>query len=175
MKSASLNELKQELLTLPPKKVLELCLKLAKFKKENKELLSYLLFEAENEQGYVESIKLEIDEQFAELPKGNWYLAKKSLRKILKSITKYSKHTATKESEVEMLLHFCKNLQNSGIRYRSYKALSSLYDSQLKKLNSLIDQVHEDLRFDYKRQLESLMDPEDLPTVAKVVRMVRGQ
>jgi hypothetical protein len=175
MKSASLNELKQELLTLPPKKVLELCLKLAKFKKENKELLSFLLFDADNEPGYVESIKLEMDEQFAELPKGNWYLAKKGLRKILRSLSKYSKHISTKESEVEMLFHFCNNLKNSGIRYRSYKALSSLYDSQLKKLSGLVEQVHEDLRFDYKRQLESLMDGEDLPIAAKVVRMVRGK
>lgn len=156
MKAASINEVKQELLTLPPKKVLDLCLKLARFKKENKELLSYLLFDAENEQGYVESIKKEIDEQFAELSKGNWYLTKKGLRKILKAITKYSKHTSTKESEVEMLIHFCSNLKTSGIRIRSYKALSALYDGQLKKLNILVEQVHEDLRFDYKRQLEQL-------------------
>jgi len=175
MKSASINELKQELLTLPPKKVLELCLKLAKFKKENKELLNYLLFEADNEQGYLESIKLEMDEQFDELPKGNWYLAKKGLRKILRSINKYSKYTTKKESEVEMLLHFCNNLKFSGIRYRSYKALSSLYDSQLKKLNSLVEQVHEDLRFDYKRQLEGLMQDEDLPSGGKLVKMVRGK
>jgi len=157
MKSASINELKQELLTLPPKKVLELCLRLAKFKKENKELLSYLLFDAQDEHGYVESIKNEISEQFSDLPKGNWYLAKKALRKILKAITKYSKHTTTKESEVEMLMHFCTSLKNSGLRYRSYKLLSSLYDQQLKKLSALIEQVHEDLRFDYKKQFEQLL------------------
>jgi hypothetical protein len=156
MKAASINELKQELLILPPKKVLELCLRLARFKKENKDLLSYLLFEAHDEHSYVESIKKEIDEQFAELPKGNWYLAKKALRKILKAINKYSKHTATKESEVEMLIHFCLNVKKSGLRFRSYKVLSSLYDQQLKKLNALVEQVHEDLRFDYKRQLEQL-------------------
>ena len=63
---------------------------------------------------------------------------------------------STKESEVEMLLHFCINVKNCGFRYRSYKALSSLYDQQLKKLAGLIDQVHEDLRFDYNRQLEKL-------------------
>ncbi|GEO11995.1 hypothetical protein [Segetibacter aerophilus] len=156
MKAASINELKQELLTLPPKKVLELCLRLARFKKENKDLLSYLLFEAHDEHSYVESIKKEMDEQFVELPKGNWYLAKKALRKILKAINKYSKHTSTKESEVEMLIHFCQNVKKSGLRFRSYKVLSSLYDQQLKKLNTLVEQVHEDLRFDYKRQLEQL-------------------
>jgi hypothetical protein len=157
MKAASINELKHELIDLPPKKVLELCLRLARFKKENKELLSYLLFEAHNEQGYIESIKKEMDEQFAELPRGNWYLAKKGLRKILKGISKYSKHTSTKESEVEMLIHFCLNLKNSGIRFRSYKALSGLYDQQIKKLSTLVEQVHDDLRFDYKKQLEQLV------------------
>jgi hypothetical protein len=156
MKAASLQELKQELVQLPPKKVSELCLKLAKFKKENKELLSYLLFDAHDEHGYVESVKIEMDDQFAELPKANWYLAKKGLRKILKSISKYSKHVASKEAEAEMLLHFLTNLQASGIRYRSYKVLSSLYDTQVKKLAKLANEVHEDLRFDYKRKLDQL-------------------
>ena len=156
MKAASINELKQELVNLPPKKVLELCLRLAKFKKENKELLSYLLFEAHDEQGYVESIKKEINDQFWDLSRANMYIIKKGLRKILRSILKYSKHTANKESEVEMLIHFCINIKNSGIRFRSNKALSNLYDQQLKKLNTLVEQVHEDLRFDYKKQLEEL-------------------
>ena len=156
MKAASINELKQELVNLSPKKVLELCLRLAKFKKENKELLSYLLFDAHDEQGYVESIKKEINDQFWDLPRANMYIIKKGLRKILRSISKYSKHTANKESEVEMLIHFCINIKNSGIRFRSNKALSNLYDQQLKKLNTLVEQVHEDLRFDYKKQLEEL-------------------
>ena len=156
MKAASLNEIKQELITLPPKKVLELCLRLARFKKENKELLSYLLFEAHDEQGYVESIKKEINDQFWDLPRTNMYIIKKGLRRILRSISKYSKHTTAKEAEVEMLIHFCKNLNNSSIRFRANKALSNLYDQQFKKLNSLVEMVHEDLKFDYKKQLEQL-------------------
>ncbi len=156
MKSASLQDIKQELTSLPPKKVLELCLRLTKFKKENKDLLNYLLFEAHNVHGYIESIKIEMDEQFAELPINSWYLAKKSLRKILRGISKYSKHTGTKESEVEMLLHFCIGVKNSGLPIYKYKALSSLYEMQLKKLHKLIEEVHEDLRFDYLRQAEML-------------------
>ncbi len=157
MKAASINELKQELATLPPKKVLEFCLRLARFKKENKELLSYLLFEAHDAQSYVESIKKEINDEFWNLPRANMYVIKKGLRKILRSVSKYSKHTTAKESEVEMLIHFCKNLTNSGIRFRANKALSNLYDQQLKKLNVLAELVHEDLKFDYKKQLEELI------------------
>lgn len=156
MKAASISELKQELATLPPKKILELCVSLAKFKKENKEFLTYLLFESHNEEGYVEEIKKEINDQFWNLPRGNMYIIKKGLRKILRSIAKYSKHTSKKESEVEMLIHFCINMNNSGIRFRSNKGLSNLYDSQIKKLNVFVEQVHEDLKFDYKKQLERL-------------------
>src|SRR3712207_8494859 len=57
---------RSELTSLPPKKVTELCLRLAKYRKENKELLSYLLFEAHNEQGYIESVKKEINDRSEE-------------------------------------------------------------------------------------------------------------
>jgi hypothetical protein len=156
MKAASIQELKRELLLLPPNQVMELCLKLARFKKENKELLSYLLFDAHDTQSYLAAVKLEMDQQFAELPKTNWFIIKKALRKILRAIGKYSRHTNSKEADVEMMIHFCLRLKDSGIRFRSYKALSALYDQQLKKLHVLVEQVHEDLRFDYKKQLERL-------------------
>jgi gas vesicle protein len=175
MKAASINDIKQELQTLPPKKTLELCLKLARFKKENKELLSYLLFEAHNEQGYVESIKLEMDEAFTEVSTTNWYVAKKSLRKILRSIGKYSKHTATKESEVEMIIHFCQNLQKSSIPYQKQKVLSTLYETQLKKLSKLVKEVHEDLQHDYQRQIEQLQQTENrLPVFGKILQGFRN-
>ncbi len=141
---------------LPPKQLLEFCLRLAKYKKENKELLTYLLFEEHDEQGYVENIKKEIDKNFLDLPKANLYLTKKSLRKILRTISKYSKQTSSTQSEVEMLLHFCSKLKTSTIPLYSSIALSNLYNTQLKKLNMLIQSLHEDLHYDYKKQLENL-------------------
>ena len=94
--------------------------------------------------------------QFLELPKSNYYLIKKSLRKILRSITKHSKHTGTKESAADMLIYFCEKLKHSGIAINKNQSLINLYKQQLKKLDALINAVHEDLRFDYKKQLESL-------------------
>ena len=44
MKAATLNELKHELSHLPAEELLDLCTRLARFKKENKELLTFLLF-----------------------------------------------------------------------------------------------------------------------------------
>jgi hypothetical protein len=157
MKAASINQLKQELTALPPKQVLELCLRLARYKKENKELLTYLLFEAHDEQGYVENIKKELDDGFAELPNPNLYLTKKSLRKILRAISKYSKQTASTQSAVEMLLYFCFKLKMSSIPMHKSVAISNIYIQQLKKVNTLIQSLHEDLHYDYKKQLEQLV------------------
>ena len=60
MKAASIHELQKELTALEPKQLKELCIRLAKYKKDNKELLSYLLFEAHDEKAYVKNIKQEI-------------------------------------------------------------------------------------------------------------------
>src|ERR1043165_1074498 len=107
MKIASVSEIKQELTHASQKELVALCLHLAKFKKENKELLTYLLFESHDQQGYINNVKKEIDEQFIEINRSSIYYAKKSLRKILRIINKYIKHTGSKEAEVEVRLHYC--------------------------------------------------------------------
>ena len=48
MKASSLNELKKELEYRDKKELLSFCMRLAKFKKENKELLTFLLFEKDD-------------------------------------------------------------------------------------------------------------------------------
>jgi hypothetical protein len=156
MKSASISDLKQELTNIPPKQVLEVCIRLAKYKKENKELLTYLLFESHDEQGYIENVKKEIDEYFTELPKPGPYLNKKALRKILKAVNKYSKHTGSRQAEVEMLLYFCEKVKSSGIRINKSVALTNLYSQQIKKINTALQSLHEDLHYDYKKQLDGL-------------------
>jgi hypothetical protein len=65
MNPASIEDIKKELKELPPKKVLDLTLRLARFKKENKELLTYLLFESHDEAGYIKALEADMDEQFA--------------------------------------------------------------------------------------------------------------
>ena len=62
MKAISLKDIKQELIHLSPNELQEICLRLSRFKKENKELLSYLLFHSSDEDAYIESIKKLIDE-----------------------------------------------------------------------------------------------------------------
>ena len=60
MKTATVKEIKTELTHRSTQELIELCLRLSRFKKENKELLTYLLFESTHEEGYIESIKNEV-------------------------------------------------------------------------------------------------------------------
>ncbi len=158
MKAASLAELKKELKTLPASELLDLCMRLAKYKKDNKELLTYLLYEAENEQSYINAIKAEIDEQFSELNSSNGYLAKKSLRKIIRTTTKYIKHSGLVETELELLLHVCKKIKASPVyKFMTNNAvLNNIYLQQLKKIDKALSKLHEDLQFDYQQQVAKL-------------------
>ena len=156
MKAASISDIKQELNNIEPAKLLELCLRLAKYKKDNKELLNYLLFEAHDEQAYISNVKKEIEEAFKEINQSNLYFAKKSLRKILRTTAKHIRYTASKQAEVELLLHFCEILQHSGIPVKKSAVLNNLYQFQLKKIAKLIATLHEDLQYDYLKELDKL-------------------
>jgi hypothetical protein len=76
MKAVTVKELKEELSFRSPNELRELCLRLSRFKKENKELLTYLLFELSDEVSYIESVKKEIDEQFDQINRASYYYIK---------------------------------------------------------------------------------------------------
>lgn len=156
MKIASVNEIKHELATLQAAELVNICLRLAKFKKENKELLNYLLFEAHDETAFLNVAKIEIDEEFEAINKSNIYYAKKSIRKILRIVNKYIRYTASKEAEIILLLHFCNQLNQSGIAFKKSTALVNLYNAQIKKIKAAIAALHEDLQYDYLKLMKEL-------------------
>ncbi len=156
MKAASINEIKQQLKTLPSSQLMDICLRLARYKKENKELLTFLLFEADDPESYINGIKSEMDEVFSAIHSTNLYLVKKSLRKILRTVTKYIRFTGSKVTEVEVLLYFCKKVKESDISYRKSPALSNMYDRLIKKCKVAVASLHEDLQYDYKPSLDAL-------------------
>ena len=156
MKAATIHEIKHELITIKPAALAELCLRLAKFKKENKELLTYLLFEAHNEQEYVTSVKQEIDVLFADMNQSHLYFAKKTLRKIIRVINKYCRYSSSKQTEVELRLYFCTRLHALGIFQYHNTVISNIIELQLKKVNDVLATLHEDLQYDYYKELELL-------------------
>ena len=159
MKAATIREIKQELGHKSEEELVVLCLRLAKFKKENKELLTYLLYEASNEEGYIDSIKREIDEQFELLNKRSVYLAKKGIRKILRTVKKYIRYSKKKETEVELLLYFCSCMAEMSSTMRRSQVLVNLYIRQIQAIKKKVKALHEDLQFDYELEIRELLSP----------------
>lgn len=156
MKAATISELKSELVNIPGDQLIDLCLRLAKFKKENKELLTYLLFEAFDEPAFVENIKKDMLQQFEEINTTSLYFVKKSLRKILRTLNKYIRYTGSAETEAKLLLFFCTTLKNSGIPIEKNPVIKNMYQNQLKKTAKTIAAMHEDLQYEYAKQLAGL-------------------
>ena len=157
MKAASISYLKQEMKNRSANELLEICLRLIRYKKENKELLTYLLFEIQDEHAYIEGIKNEMEQQFSEINKSNIYFAKKSIRKIVRITNKFIKYSSKKETEVELLMHLCVCLKASGIPMEKSVALNNIYIRQIEKIKKTISSLHEDLQFDYNEELKALL------------------
>lgn len=157
MKAARIKELKDALKEQSQADLLAITLRLAKFKKENKELLTYLLFEAQDEEQYIRQIQEEITDQFGQITATSFYLIKKSVRKILRNTKTAIRYSQQKPTEVELLLHFVKELQDSLPTYRRSKVLRNLRERQLARIQKIIDGLHEDLQYDYQIELENLL------------------
>ncbi len=156
MKTATVREIKTELNDKSPKELIDLCLTLSKFKKENKELLTYLLYEKHNEEEYISGIKEETLELFEQVNTKSLYYIKKSVRKILRNIKKYIRYSKNKETEVELLIFFCAELKNLNPYYGNSKVLRNIFEKQVEFIIRKIKSLHEDLQFDYLRMLEEL-------------------
>lgn len=156
MKASTINELKQELINTPAPALIELCLRLARFKKENKELLTYLLFESHDISGYIKNAKQEMALQFADINKSNVYFVKKSVRKILRTAKKHIRYSGSETVEVELLIYFCESMKGLNIRPDKNPVLFNIYQNQLKNINKALKGLHEDLQYDYLKAINKL-------------------
>jgi hypothetical protein len=155
MSTVSLSELRRALRNVPSDDLPDLCIRLARYKKENKELLSYLLFEADDEPEYIRKIKIEIDQQFKELNRSSPYLAKKNLRKVLNFTNQRIRYSGQKRTEVELLIYFCNKFRREA-PFRNNLIIKNLYLRQVLRIKKTILTLHEDLQFDYGEEVKSL-------------------
>jgi len=157
VESYGLQDIKKELQHLSPLQIADLCLRLARYKKENKELLAYLLFQADNQESFIGQIKAESGFMFSQLPV-NSYNAAKSMRKILRLLSKYIKFMGSKEAEISLLLNFCSNYLQYTDRKISYKPMRLILTRQLLKLRTLIGKLHEDLQADFADEYNFIIE-----------------
>ena len=156
MKAIPLKDIKQELSHLSSNELQEICLRLSRFKKENKELLSYLLFESSNEEAYIESVKNHIDEGFETINIDSYFYIRKSIRKILNQTKKYIRYSQKKETEIELLLYFCKKMKTFKPSIKNSLQLENIYKRQIILIKKIISSLHEDLQYDYNLAIEDL-------------------
>ncbi|WP_343329393.1 hypothetical protein [Polaribacter staleyi] len=158
MKAVTLKQLKDELSYKSADELKELCLHLSKFKKENKELLTYLLFESHNEEQYIQSVKDQMEVLFSEINTKSFFYIRKSVRKILTLTKKFIRYSKKKETEVALLLHFCRLLKEFRPSMKQSARLLATFDRQVLLIKKAIATFHEDLQYDYQLELNELLD-----------------
>ncbi len=157
MKAVTVKKIKDELGYKNSKELIDLCLRLSKFKKENKELLTYLLFESSDEEFYIESVKEQVDELFEQINTKSYFYIRKSVRKILTLTKKFIRYSQNKETEVELLLYFCKKLKAFKPSIDKSPRLVNTLDRQVLLVKKTIATLHEDLQYDYQIELDNLI------------------
>lgn len=155
MKAASVKEIKSALENLPQKELVDICLRLVKFKKENKELSTYLLFDDTDEPGYINNVKDGLGLLFEDVNKTNPYFAKKTLRKIVRTANKFIRYSNEATTEVEILLFVAETMLQLNLDMSRSTALENIYLGLIKKIKKAVMALHEDLQYDYLRQLTS--------------------
>lgn len=156
METANVHQIKHEIKHLEKVELIDLCLKLAKFKKENKELLSYLLFDADDEDAFIDKVKRDVTAEFRVINRSSTYLVKKSARRILKEVKKYIRYSKQTRTEIELLMHFCGELGEFRNELSQSVVLANMYRTQVKLVEKSLNKVHEDLQYDYYEVFEGL-------------------
>jgi hypothetical protein len=159
MEVASLSTIKRELQHRSHQELVTCILGMAKFRKENKELLNYLLFEAQNEVSYIEGVKAEMVQLFGDVNTSSVYFAKKTIRKILRIVNKHMKFSGLKQTEVELLIAFCLEFRQLNLPFRDSKVLLNIYERQLHNIRKAFGSLDEDLQFDYQAALKTVERP----------------
>ena len=156
MKASSIYDIQKELKTHSPKELMEFCMRLAKYKKENKELLTYLMFEAQDEKNYVESVKIQLTQLFEEINRQSTYTTKKGLQKIVRVMNRFIKYSDKKTTELELRIFFCKKVKSERINITASTVISNLYEREKKKIEVCLSKLHEDLQYDFQQEIETL-------------------
>jgi len=156
MKSAPLKELKSALEELGPVELRLIIHRLAKLKQENKDLLTYLLFESEDENQFIANVRGYIDESFDAIRSTSPYFARKTIRKILRRVNKLASFSDEEQTRVELLMYFLWKSRELNPSIRNSHYLKYLLVSQQNLIEKSISKMHPDLQYDYNKKLYDL-------------------
>ena len=156
MKAVTIKILKDELKNRPSAEVLNLCMRLARFKKENKELLTYLLFEADHEESFIAGVKEIIDDRFLKINTRTDYFRRKGLRAVLKEAKKFIRYSPKKATEIELLLYYCAKMKETVPHMSATRRIHAIYEKQMEMIHRKLPTLHEDLQYDFQQMIDAL-------------------
>ena len=156
MYTAGVREIRQELEAQSPKELINIIQRLARFKKENKELLTFLLFEAHDLDGHLAAVREELLTSMLDIQPERIYLAKKTVRKTLRIANKHIRLIGSKAAEAEIRLHVCRLLQQSGMPIERNPVLQRIFQTQMRSARKAIDTLHEDLQWELLREADKI-------------------
>jgi len=156
MYTAGVREIRQELEAQSPKELINIIQRLARFKKENKELLTFLLFEAHDLDGHLAAVREELLTSMLDIQPERIYLAKKTVRKTLRIANKHIRLIGSKAAEAEIRLHVCRLLQQSGLPIERNPVLLRIFQTQMRTARKAIDTLHEDLQWELLREADKI-------------------
>ena len=85
-----------------------------------------------------------------------YYWLKKTIRKVLRNTKKYIRYSKKKETEVALLLFFCQQLLLLEPSIRRNVTLWNIYNRQLDLVRKSMSKLHEDLQYDFNKELEQM-------------------
>ncbi|MBL7926347.1 MAG: hypothetical protein JNK61_05495 [Bacteroidia bacterium] len=153
-KAVSISQIKQAVQTMPAKQLHELVLRLARFKKDNNDMLTYLIFQADDTDAYINEVNETVTAWFLEMNKSNVYLIKKTVRKTIRLIDKKIKFAALPKVTVEICMHWCQCFLANNFHKKQATVLDNLYISQVKKMEKAYNLLHPDVQMDYSAQMQ---------------------
>ena len=82
-------------------------------------------------------------------------MAKKTIRKIIRISNKYARYSGNKSTEASIVIHLIHSINALPIHKEESAALTNIYTSLVKKTNKIISTLHEDLQYDFQKELKS--------------------
>jgi len=82
------------------------------------------------------------------------------LRKIIRTANRYIKYSEVKTTEIEILLYLGEAIKDMNINMQKSAAMLNLYTGLIKKIEKAVQLLHEDLQYDYLKELDKIRLPQ---------------
>lgn len=157
MSIGNIKEIKDELIQLNQKELIQLVLDLGKASADNKAFIYLKLKQKDDPEFFMQLAKDTLQQEFGKGNTSNPYYAKKSAQAVRRNLNKFLKWNKDKSTQAELILYFCRELLAYGYLRGRHPVVVNLLQAQFNKVEKLISGMHEDLRYDYEQELDELI------------------